>query len=83
MSGSMLHRPHRWIGREVEDTATGRRGVLTAIAPDTDDSRPMAWLRPAGGGTEWTTDPAALARPTPVTPSTHPPRKKAPPADPA
>ncbi|MET9448921.1 hypothetical protein [Streptomyces cinerochromogenes] len=31
-TNSLLHRDHRWIGRTVEDTATGRRGVLRAVA---------------------------------------------------
>ncbi|MFJ3310482.1 hypothetical protein ACIPSA_47460 [Streptomyces sp. NPDC086549] len=69
---SLLHRDHRWIGREVEDTATGRRGILRAIAPDGDKPRPVAWLRPEGGGTEWTTDPGSLANPAPLTPDSHP-----------
>lgn len=68
----LLHRDHPWIGREVEDAATGRRGILRAIAPDGDRPRPVAWLLPAGGGTEWTTDPGALANPAPLTPDTHP-----------
>ncbi|CUW33441.1 MULTISPECIES: hypothetical protein [Streptomyces] len=72
MTGSLLHRDHRWLGREVEDIATGRRGTLRAIAPDGDKPRPVAWLIPPGGGTEWTTDPAALANPAPVTPDTSP-----------
>jgi hypothetical protein len=70
VSGALLHRNHPWIGREVEDTATGRRGTLCAIAPDGDKPRPMAWLRPPGGGMEWTTDPASLANPAPITPDT-------------
>lgn len=66
--GSFLHQKHRWLGREVEDTVTGRRGVLTAVAPDAADprARPLAWLRPLGGGTEWTTPPSALANPSPI-----------------
>ncbi|MGW4781464.1 hypothetical protein ACWEPA_33000 [Streptomyces filamentosus] len=69
--GSFLHQKHRWLGREVEDTVTGRRGILTAVAPDPADprARPLAWLRPLGGGTEWTTTPAALASPSPLTPA--------------
>ncbi|MFB7032205.1 MULTISPECIES: hypothetical protein [unclassified Streptomyces] len=67
---SFLHREHCWIGREVEDTATGRRGILHAIAPDTDENTPVAWLRPIGGGTEWTTYPTALANPATLTPNT-------------
>ncbi|MFD3998946.1 hypothetical protein [Streptomyces sp. NPDC058583] len=69
---SLLHHDHPWIGRDVEDTATGRRGTLHAIAPDLDKPGPVAWLRPVGGGTEWTTDPTALANPAPLTPDTRP-----------
>ncbi|MCZ9349063.1 hypothetical protein NGM36_04505 [Streptomyces mutabilis] len=69
---TLQHRSHRWIGRVVEDTATGRTGILRAIAPDTDDSRPVAWLAPVGGGLEWTTAPSALANPAPITADTHP-----------
>ncbi|AKN75016.1 hypothetical protein QR97_39770 [Streptomyces sp. PBH53] len=69
---SLLHHAHPWIGRTVEDTATGRRGVLRAVAPDPETSRPVAWLAPAGGGTEWTTALGAVANPAPITPDTHP-----------
>ncbi|MFD4392621.1 hypothetical protein [Streptomyces sp. NPDC058495] len=69
---SLLHCPHRWLGRDVEDTMTGRRGILRAVAPEGDDPSPKAWLLPAGGGTEWTTDVSALADPAPITPATHP-----------
>jgi len=71
-SRGLLHREHRWIGQEVEDTATGRRGVLRALAPDGDKPRPVAWLLPEGGGMEWTTDPGALANPAPRTPDSQP-----------
>jgi len=64
---NLLHCAHPWIGRDVEDTVTGKRGTLRAIAPDGDKPRPVAWLLPPGGGTEWTTDPKALANPAPVT----------------
>ncbi|AJE43910.1 hypothetical protein [Streptomyces nodosus] len=67
MTASALHYEHPWIGRDVEDTATGRRGTLRAIAPDGDRPRPVAWLLPSGGGKEWTTDPEVLADPAPVT----------------
>ncbi|WP_431776489.1 hypothetical protein [Streptomyces cucumeris] len=69
----MLHRDHPWIGRDVEDTVTGKRGTLRAIAPE-GDKRPqiVAWLQPHGGGTEWTTDPGALADPAPITSDTLP-----------
>ncbi|MFC9730718.1 hypothetical protein ACFWGM_08885 [Streptomyces roseolus] len=66
---SLLHHPHPWLGREVEDTATGRRGILRAVTPEGHDPRPKAWLLPPGGGTEWTTDVSAL---TPITPVTRP-----------
>ena len=69
---SLMHRPPPGIGRDVADAATGRRGTLRAIAPDVDQTRPVAWLLPAGGGMEWTTDPGALANPAPITPDTHP-----------
>ncbi|MBZ6142496.1 hypothetical protein [Streptomyces olivaceus] len=65
---SLLHREHPWIGQGVEDTATGHRGILRAVAPDGDRPRPVAWLLPAGGGTEWTTDPHTLAHPAPAPP---------------
>ncbi|MER6734619.1 hypothetical protein [Streptomyces puniciscabiei] len=55
----------------MTDTVTGRRGILRAIAPDT-GPHPVAWLVPVGGGVEWTTQPAALADPAPLTPDTHP-----------
>ncbi|MGV9690556.1 hypothetical protein ACWDUX_15745 [Streptomyces sp. NPDC003444] len=73
--GSFLHQKHRWIGRKVEDTVTGRRGILTAVAPDGADSLayPLAWLCLLGG-TEWTTAPAALAKPSPITPARWTPR---------
>lgn len=66
----MLHDDHPWLGREVEDTKTGRRGTLRAIAPEGTKARPVAWLIPSGGGMEWTTDPTALANPAPITPDT-------------
>ncbi|MGY3676754.1 hypothetical protein [Streptomyces sp. TE33382] len=69
---SLLHRDHPWIGRDVEDTATGRRGTLRAIAPDGKSPRPVAWLLPPGGGVEWTTDPGALNNPAPLTPDSLP-----------
>ncbi|MGW7362420.1 hypothetical protein ACWGI8_03095 [Streptomyces sp. NPDC054841] len=66
------HRSHRWLGREVTDTATGRRGILRAIAPDGSRPKPVAWLSPAGGGREWTTAPSSLADPAPLIPDSHP-----------
>ncbi|MFD7304070.1 hypothetical protein ACFV83_24610 [Streptomyces pharetrae] len=68
---------HHWIGREVEDTAIGGRGIPWAIAPDGDETRPVAWPRPKGGGRERTTDPAALTHPVPLTPDTRPRRRAA------
>ncbi|MGA5183034.1 hypothetical protein [Streptomyces pseudogriseolus] len=65
---SLLHQPHPWIGRDVEDTATGRRGILRAIAPDLNGTKPVAWLHPRGGGPEWNTDPKALADPAAAPP---------------
>ncbi|MFC8856840.1 hypothetical protein ACFT5D_27730 [Streptomyces sp. NPDC057144] len=67
---SLQHRSHRWLGRVVEDTATGRKGILRAVAPDIDTPRTVAWLAPVGGGREWTTAPGALANPAPLTPDT-------------
>ncbi|MER8236089.1 hypothetical protein [Streptomyces sp. NPDC094049] len=54
-----------WIGTPVQDTATGRSGILSDVAPDRPepgDPAPVsvAWLRPVGGGREWTTDLAFL-----------------------
>lgn len=67
------HYEHPWLGREVVDTATGRRGILRAVAPEADEVRlepgvalarlkgkPVAWLQPVGGGVEWTTARTAL-----------------------
>lgn len=68
----LMHRTHPWIGREVEDAVTGRRGVLRAVAPDGKNPRPVAWLWPVGGGREWTTELRALANPAPLTPDTNP-----------
>ncbi|MFJ5029518.1 hypothetical protein ACIQB5_15645 [Streptomyces sp. NPDC088560] len=81
MTGSLGlgHHDHRWLRQEVVDTATGRHGILRAIAPDTDgpqlvtsggrlDPKLVAWLAPlGGGGVEWTTDPDLLKRPVQVT----------------
>ncbi|WP_327332915.1 hypothetical protein [Streptomyces anulatus] len=64
----LLHRDHPWLGWSVEDTATQRRGLLRAIAPDGDKPVPVAWLLPVGGGLEWTTAPGVLARPERITP---------------
>lgn len=68
----LLHRDHPRLGRIVEDTTTGRRGILRAIAPGGDRPQPVTWLIPVGGGTEGTTDPDTLANPAPNTPVTHP-----------
>ncbi|GAB1340868.1 hypothetical protein ACE1SV_74580 [Streptomyces sp. E-15] len=72
MTDSLLHRDHRWLGRTVEDTATGRRGILRAVAPSGTDPRPVAWLAPLGGGLEWTATLGALAEPAVITPTSHP-----------
>ncbi|MFD4376804.1 hypothetical protein [Streptomyces sp. NPDC058486] len=69
---SLLHHLHPWLGRDVEDTATSRRGILRAVTPEGDDPCPRAWLLPAGGGTEWTTEVSALANPASINPTTHP-----------
>ncbi|GHG04134.1 hypothetical protein ACFFSH_39010 [Streptomyces filamentosus] len=69
---TLLHRHHRWLGRDVEDTTTGRRGILRAIAPEGDAPGLRAWLLPVGGGTEWTTEISALANPAPISPTTRP-----------
>ncbi|MFI0901897.1 hypothetical protein [Streptomyces sp. NPDC020983] len=55
---------HRWIGEVVEDTTTGARGVFRALAPDGGKQK-VAWLRPLGGGPEFTADPDNLAKPEP------------------
>ncbi|MFZ4240866.1 hypothetical protein ACOZGD_37600 [Streptomyces murinus] len=65
--GALLRAAHPWIGRVVTDTATGRRGVLRAV-----DVAVVAWLRPVGGGCEWTTAPDALTEPAPTTPTSRP-----------
>lgn len=70
----LMHRSHPWLGHEVTDSATGRTGVLRAIAPDGAPPRLMAWLAPVGGGMEWTTDPKALDTPEQVAPDAHPKR---------
>jgi hypothetical protein len=56
----LLHQHHRLLGRLVRDTAHDRIGTLQAIAPDTDTTTPVAWLRPPHGGTEWTTPAKAV-----------------------
>ncbi|MER6407076.1 hypothetical protein ABT269_26965 [Streptomyces viridosporus] len=66
----LLHRHHRLLGRLVRDTVHDRIGILQAIAPDTDTTTPVAWLRPPGGGTEWTTPPTAIVPAD--TPTAHP-----------
>ncbi|MEW2079946.1 hypothetical protein AB0941_41605 [Streptomyces sp. NPDC013433] len=64
----MQHEKHRLLGRLVRDTATGRTGVLRAVAPDGDAPTPVAWLIPAGGGIEWTTPVGAIEPVTVPTP---------------
>ncbi|WP_406509065.1 hypothetical protein [Streptomyces sp. NBC_00212] len=68
----LLHESHLWLGQIVTDTATERHGELRAIAPDL-AAQPVAWLRPVGGGREWTTSLYCLADPEPVTPGMDPP----------
>ncbi|ULR48400.1 hypothetical protein [Streptomyces deccanensis] len=68
----LQHRDHPWLGRMVEDTATGRRGRLRAVAPDGEEPTPVAWLLPEGGGREWTTPLSRLANPEPITPDSSP-----------
>lgn len=59
--GGLLHQHHRLLGRPVRDTAHDRIGILQAIAPDVGTDTPaVAWLRPPGGGTEWTTPRTAI-----------------------
>ncbi|MFM9448830.1 hypothetical protein [Streptomyces acidiscabies] len=57
------------VGTLVRDAATGRRGTLRDVFPyEPLDARPvpglparpprlLAFIRPVGGGREWTTDP--------------------------
>ncbi|MGW0764128.1 hypothetical protein [Streptomyces sp. NPDC002676] len=68
----LLHRARRWLGRQVLDAASGRTGILRAIAPEPNGRRLVAWLRPMGGGCEWTTDPGTLEVVGRITPRTHP-----------
>lgn len=62
------HQEHPLLGRLVVDTATGRTGVLRAIAPEQIEgpggrarSVTRAWCAPAGGGREWTVPPDRIA----------------------
>ncbi|CAM5651550.1 hypothetical protein [Streptomyces griseomycini] len=71
---SMLHDRHRLIGRLVRGTVSGRTGVPRAVATDGDTPKPVAWLIPEGGGTEWTTPLRAIEPVTVPTPS-RPPRR--------
>jgi hypothetical protein len=58
------HRSHALVGRQVEDVATGKIGMLRAVV-DTDVPThtglprrvTLAFLAPPGGGLEWTTSP--------------------------
>jgi hypothetical protein len=70
----MLHQGHRLIGCCVRDTLSGRTGVLRAIAPDGDNPKPVAWLRPERGGIEWTTAPEALEAANSAAPDSGPRR---------
>ncbi|MFI6472591.1 hypothetical protein ACIBL5_20340 [Streptomyces sp. NPDC050516] len=56
----------------MTDTVTEQRGELRAISPDL-TAQPVAWLRPVGGGREWTTSLCCLADPEPGTPDMDPP----------
>ncbi|GAA0379900.1 hypothetical protein [Streptomyces blastmyceticus] len=61
------HREHPLLGRLIVDTATGRTGILRAIAPEQVEgirgSRMVtrAWCAPVGGGLEWTVSPDRIA----------------------
>lgn len=74
--GGLLHQHHRLLGRLVRDTVHDRIGVLQAIAPDVDTTTPLAWLRPSGGGTEWTTPPQAIVPADTATPTAHPVKRR-------
>lgn len=67
-----MHHDHPWIGRDVEDTASGRRGILRAIAPDVDQPHLVAWLRPPAAGLSGPPTRGRLANPAPLTPDTNP-----------
>lgn len=71
-STGLMHRSHPWLGHLVTDSATGRRGILRAIAPEGTAPAPVAWLAPRRGGIEWTTAPENLTDPTPITPADRP-----------
>ncbi|MGW7385323.1 hypothetical protein [Streptomyces sp. NPDC054794] len=66
------HHDHGLLGRRVLDTATGRIGVLQAIAPDGTSPKPVAWLRPEDGGIEWTTATGSIEAIAPSTHQSHP-----------
>ncbi|MEV0186499.1 hypothetical protein AB0I54_45985 [Streptomyces sp. NPDC050625] len=68
----LQHHNHPLMGHRVLDTATGRTGILQAIAPDGTSPKPVAWLRPEGGGTEWTTATGAIEAAGPITHQSHP-----------
>ncbi|MEU9476146.1 hypothetical protein [Streptomyces sp. NPDC048191] len=70
-STGLMHRSHPWLGHLVTDSATGRRGILRAIAPEDTGPAPVAWLAPRRGGIEWTTAPENLTDPTPIVPTGH------------
>ncbi|WP_241740782.1 hypothetical protein [Streptomyces sp. L2] len=71
-STGLMHRSHPWLGHLVTDSATGRRGILRAIAPEDTTPTPVAWLAPRRGGIEWTTAPENLTDPAPITPAGYP-----------
>jgi hypothetical protein len=68
-STGLMHRSHPWLGQLVTDSASGRRGILRAIAPEGTALTPVAWLAPPRGGIEWTTAPENLTDPVPITPA--------------
>ncbi|MEU9440794.1 hypothetical protein AB0D42_07675 [Streptomyces sp. NPDC048304] len=68
-STGLMHRSHPWLGQLVTDSASGRRGILRALAPEGTALTPVAWLAPPRGGIEWTTAPENLTDPMPITPA--------------
>ena len=66
----MIDRQVLTVGQLVRDTETGRVGELMAVTDYTDASQPthirprvvqrLAFLRPDGGGVEWTTSPNSI-----------------------
>jgi hypothetical protein len=60
----LAHESHALLGRLVLDTRSGRIGILRAVVWEKPAygrrRRRRAWLRPEGGGVEWTTAPEAI-----------------------